>query len=214
MITELRRYAVRPGEMDAMHDRMQNMLLPLFVEHGIPRPFAIWEDRRGSSIFTWMLEWDSFEARQAGWLKFQPVWLAARQAREREEFVTRTDLTLISPWPDRPFGFAAGDTECETAWHPQPQIGQAAGFRAACLADDFATFRDLGATGVNACDIIFGALPQSLLLVTWPDAATRAAALVSLDQRRAPQAIATALGGDGSLRSHGLWEALDRTRYL
>jgi hypothetical protein len=215
MLIELRRYAVRAGAMDEMHERMRDMLLPLFREHGVPTPFAMWENRAETSILTWMLEWPSFEARQETWTRFYPVFVAARHAEGGEEFVLRTDLTLIAPWPGRAFAFAGGEGACETAWRVQPRVMFGAAFRAACLDDDFRVLRDAGATAVAACDFIFGPLPQSLLLVSWPDAVTRREGIAEIGRQPIAPNLATAILGEGlSPLDLGRWEALDRASYL
>ena len=92
MLLELRRYRVLPGRMHDMHARMRDLLLPLFVVHGIPRPISIWENREATSTLSWILPWPSFEARQEAWANFYPIFTAARQAQGTPEFVTRTTL--------------------------------------------------------------------------------------------------------------------------
>ena len=203
--------------MDRMHHRMRHMLLPMFVEHGIPLPIAMWEDRDGGSILTWMIEWPSFDARQALWANFYPHFSVAR-ARELEsgeEFVTRTDLTLVSPWPNRLFAFPDLPGACESAWHPQPLIGQAAAFRQALTGADGEIFTAAGAIAVNVCDLVFGPLPMAMVVLSWPDAETRRIGMARLqaiptaDHPAVPSGVAA-----DALAGAGLWESFDRVAYL
>lgn len=216
-IIERRRYSVAPGQMDRMHDRMQQMLLPMFAEHGIPLPIAMWEDRDGPSMLTWMIEWPSFDARQALWANFYPHFYAARavELKKVEEFVTRTDLTLIAPWPDRAFAFPDLAGACESAWHPQPLIGHGAAFRQGLIDRGMEFFAAAGAIAVNVCDIVFGPLPMAMVVLSWPDPETRSAGMTRLQAQPAPSAITAALGlCEGPLTDAGLWETFDRMDYL
>ena len=198
-----------------MHHRMTKMLLPMFKKHGIPSPIAIWEDRDSGSILTWMIEWPSFDARQARWANFYPHFYAAHAQEAGAEFVTRTDLTLVAPWPDRPFAFPDSEAACEIAWHPQPLIGHGAAFRGAMAGPEAEIFLKAGAIAVNACDIVFGPLPMAMVILSWPDAEARRDGMTLLSRASAPVAMAASLGlGEGALPSAGLWESFDRMRYL
>jgi hypothetical protein len=215
LIIERRRYSIARGQMDRMHDRMQRMLLPMFAQHGIPLPIAIWEDRDGASILTWMIEWPSFDARQALWANFYPHFYAARALEPSEEFVTRTDLTLIAPWTDRPFAFPDLPDACESAWHPQPLIGHGVAFRAAMSGEEAGIFAEAGALTVTISDIVFGPLPMAMVILSWPDTATRREGMARLQAAPAPPKLATALGlAHGALTDAGLWESFDRLAYL
>ncbi|MET0376861.1 MAG: hypothetical protein ABW128_21725 [Rhizorhabdus sp.] len=214
MLTELRRYSILPGKMDLMHERMHAMLLPMFRDQSIPTPRAIWENREETSIFSWIIDWPDFEANQAGWRRIAPIFAAARRAEGTPEIVTRTTLTLIAPWAGADIGFAPG-AACETAWHVQPRIGFGAGFVAACQSDVFDIFRAAGASAVNACNFIFGPLPQAMVMLSWPDEQTRSAGMAQIAAMAMPPEIAAALLGEGArFGERGQWEALDRANYL
>ena len=200
--------------MDEMHGRMRTVLLPLFETFGMPEPLAIWEDQIGSSTLTWLVEWPDFETRQSTWAKvgaaFAPIRLAAGS-----EFVTRTALTLIAPWPGAILDFKAADTACETLWHVQPRIGAGAGFVAACSTDVASCLTSLGATTVSGCNLIFGDLPQAAVFASWPNAAARAAAMVAVRSEQLSPALADVLvDGGPRLGDRGIWEVLDRAAYL
>jgi hypothetical protein len=215
MLTEMRRYAVLPGEMDKMHDRMSGMLLPLFREHGIPKPLSIWENRETTSTMTWMVQWPDFETRLAAWGRFFPIFVAARQAEGTPEFVTRTTLTLIAPWEQATFSFEGAGGECETAWHVQPRIGFGAGFVAACQQGLFDRFREAGATQVSGYNLLFGALPQAMILLRWSDAKSRAAGMAALAGQETGVALEQGVLEAGTRLGYtGEWEMLDRAAYL
>jgi len=215
MLIEMRRYAVLAGQMDKMHDRMSNMLFPLFREHGIPTPLAIWENRVITSTLTWMVPWPSFEIRQEAWSRFAPIFAEARRAQGTPEFVTRTTLTIIAPWPGAVFGFNVAPLGCETAWHVQPRIGFGARFMDACREGVFDRIRAAGATHVNGCNLVFGALPQAMIMLGWPDDSARAAGMAVLAKEYAASTLREALTAEGATFAEcGEWEDLDRAVYL
>lgn len=215
MLIEMRRYAVLPGQMDKMHDRMSKMLFPLFVEHGIPKPLAIWENREATSTLTWMVEWPSYEVRLEAWGRFGPIFAAARKAERTPEFVTRTTLTVISPWNGATFGYEATRSSCESVWHVQPRIGFSASLVSACQQSVFDIFRSAGATEAIGCNLLFGALPQAMIMLRWPDAATRAAGMTAIAGHDLGPALEGVILGTGiSFADVGEWETLDRVPYL
>lgn len=215
MLIEMRRYAVRPGHMDEMHARMRHVLFPLFAQHNVPEPLAIWENRADTSTLTWLIAWPDFDARQAAWAAVVPAFAAVRLVNAASEFVTRTTLTLIAPWPGAEFTFPASADACETVWHVQPQIGFGAGFMAMCGAGIADRLHELGAMRIAGCNLIFGALPQAAVFISWPDAETRAAAMTAFIRQSADPTLAEALTGEADpLGDRGDWETLDRVTYL
>jgi hypothetical protein len=215
MIIELRRYSILPGRIADMHTRMREVLLPMFAEHGIPRPFAIWDsvEPDGSSMLSWMLNWESYERRNAAWATFKPLFGKVRQARGGDEFVSCTDLTLIEAWPSLELRFPSGDIACEAAWHVQPRIGHQPGFRDACNNKVFGLFQELGASSVTACDPAFGALPQSIVYTSWPSQAKRDHGLQHIASAAFAQDLKAAIGGS-EFRAASVWQSLDRAPYL
>lgn len=215
MLVELRRYSILPGRIDRMHTRMREVLLPMFAEHGIPRPFAIWDSVQpdGSGLLSWMLRWESFEHRRAAWDHFKPLFTKVRLAQGGEEFVTRTDLTLVEEWPTAPFAFPVGAQAGETGWLAHPFIGQQLGFRNSCLEGLFPWLRDNGATATAGFDFLFGSLPKAMVLVSWPDAATRERGAQLMAESIAAPAMSTAIGA-GKLGNTGAWHRLQRAPYL
>ena len=215
MLFELRRYSILPGRIHLMHERMRETLLPMFAEHGIPRPFAIWDSVQpdGSGLLSWMLPWESYEQRAAAWDHFKPLFTKVRLAKGGEEFVTRTDLTLIDPWPTTPLVFPTGITACESGWLVHPRIGHALGFRNACLESLFPSLREIGATATLGFDFQFGSLPKTMLLMSWPDTSSRQRGVEWIRHTAASPEIAAALGA-GELGLIGSWHQLERAPYL
>jgi len=201
--------------MDRMHARMRDVLLPLFRQHGVPEPFAIWStDQPEACVMTWMLKWPGLSERNATWAGFRPVWESAKKARGGQEFVTRTDLTLVDAWADATLAFPAGANVCESSWVVQPKVGLGAAFRAASLAGRCRAFIGRGALNVAASDFMFGPLPQSLVILSWADDSSRDLG-VSILQESLGDGIA---GEDLELRSTlatpGIWLPLTRASYL
>lgn len=202
--------------MAEMHERMRDVLLPMFHEHQVPIPFAIWDTQEpgGTSLLTWMLTWEDYDHRQSTWARFKPLFEVERRARTADEFVTQTDLTLIEPWPSLSLTFPAGPDACEVAWHVQTRIGHTLAFRAACLDTNFAMFTDCGATSVVASDLVFGPLPRSFLLVSWPDKSSRDKGMDVIAGIKAAPEISAAVGAENDITGSGIWQRLDRAPYL
>lgn len=207
MLLELRRYHVRGGHMDEMHDRMQTILLPMFAKNGLPVPLAIWDGNASEtgSVMNWVMPWDSFEARDAAWARFRPLFYQARLAKGGDEFVSRTDLTLFQPWEGTPF--ALPPSGCELLWHVQPRIPYAGDFISHSRDRGFAIFERAGATRLLGIDLIFGALPYTMVISSWPDEAVRARALQTLPEQLASSYPSVAIEANR-------WETLDRAAYL
>jgi hypothetical protein len=196
--------------MNKMHARMQDVLLPLFAQYGVPSPFAVWESTATRSQLTWMLEWPSLEARNATWANFRPVWEAEKRVRNEPEFVTRTDLTLLEPWRGHEFHFFAEPDACESAWLVQPKIGQGAEFRKICCEQQFGRFAEIGSMQISAADFVFGPLPQCWVVFSWKNEMTR---------RRGARRIRDFLSElshpmTSLLVTPGDWSSLNRAQYL
>ena len=197
-----------------MRARMSGLLLPLFAREGIPAPLAIWENREQSSTMTWLVAWPNFEERQEGWARVAPLFAEARSAESTPEFVTRTTLTIITPWAGAVLGLDPA-ARCETAWHVQPRVGGGAAFMAGCEADAFTRFREAGATSISACNLLFGALPQALIFIGWSDPAARARGMTAIAAKKMNAALIEALpGNDSTFGTRGNWETLDRAPFF
>lgn len=212
MLTEMRRYTVQVGEMDRMHARMTDVLFPLFDEHGVPRPKAIWENREDTSTLTWLIDWPDFDTRASGWARVAPAFATARLQQGTPEFVTRTTLTLIAPWSRDSFAPDPAGA-CEVMWHVQPHIGFGAAFAALCADTIFPQLHQLGANACTGANLMFGALPQAAILLSWPDAPTRSKALRRMGDLASPMSPEMVVEGGSTLLASGKWESLDRAPY-
>ncbi|WP_152664017.1 hypothetical protein [Sphingomonas sp. SRS2] len=190
---------------------MRDTLLPMFEQLNVPRPQIIWSSC--DDVFSWILAWESYEQRQAGWSRVYPAWHKIKMSLGDQEFVTQTELTLIQPWLQMPSFQRVKQGSCETAWHVRPHISHVGRFREACLETVFAGFQKAGATSVAGFDMLFGPLPQMLILVSWPDPQLRQAA----SALSAPH-IERCRGASGDLTAPALVsersEFLDRAGYL
>jgi hypothetical protein len=212
MLIEMRRYTVEAGAMDRMHERMTDVLFPLFDEHDVPRPKAIWENREDTSTLTWLIEWPNYDVRSAAWAVVGPAFAAVRVQQGTPEFVTRTTLTLIAPWPGSSFAPDRAGS-CEAMWHVQPRIGLGAAFTAFCSDTIFSQLQAVGASACAGANLIFGALPQAAILVSWPDPQTRASGLRAISDIPSAGLPDMVLGSGASLGICGQWETLDRAPY-
>jgi hypothetical protein len=204
MILELRRYHLIAGGMPSMDRRMEHDLLPMFAKTGVPRPLAIWGGMAAEDtpIMTWMLHWNGFDERRATWATVAPIWQEIKAVRNEAEFVTRTELTLVEPWPGHDLRLE--EAGAEMMWHLQPAVGQSGAIRAQCLSEGAEMLAATGARVAFAGDLVFGALPQARLIASWADADARDAALPKL----------SATGHDRKSLEHQRWEPLDRKTYL
>jgi hypothetical protein len=192
---------------------MREVLLPLFAANGVPSPLAVWTPAADAidPVMSWMLAWPSYDARRAGWAALYPQWETAKRARGGDEFVTRTTLTLVDPLSNFPLHFPAGEEACESAWLVHPSVGYGTDWSVYCEKTLAPAARRVGAAALSACTMQFGPLPEALLFISWPDAATRDAGTKEL----APL-LAFPLTPDGGriIPGEGEVTMLERAGYL
>jgi hypothetical protein len=86
---------------------------------------------------------------------------------------------------------------------------------AACRETAFDRFRSAGVTHVNGCNLLFGALPQALVMLSWPNEVTRADGMAALAKEFIGSTLEEMLLGDETtFGRRGEWEDLDRASYL
>jgi len=178
MFYELRRYRIAAGQMPLMHHRMQKVLMPLFQRCGIPRPVGVWEATAGPRLplFVWMLRWPDHQTRDAAWASFYPAWGPARLASlDGPEFVVRTGISLLKPWPGTPeTGSLMGDG-IDELWIQNVAVTHAATARDSFLGVDRTVLAAHGAVMKAGFDFMVGdELPQNAVLLSWPDQDARA----------------------------------------
>jgi len=101
-VFELRTYHANPGKLDALNARFREHTNALFEKHGMTlvaywMPIAPPTDGSGGTL-VYVLAYPSVEARDDAWKAFNadPVWIAARDASEREgKLVSKVDSVLM-----------------------------------------------------------------------------------------------------------------------
>ena len=178
---ELRYYRIASGWMNAMHERMESVLLPMFRETGVPHPAGAWEASAGPSLpcFIWMLKWPDFETRQKAWAAVAPVWQKRRAETAKTEFVTSIDICLLAAWPEivPPMGSLMGPS-LDELWVHRIAVTHGPAARASFLASDCSALADADATLKLGFDLVSGqALPSFGALMSWPNAEARQAGM-------------------------------------
>jgi hypothetical protein len=182
MIVELRRYSIAIGRMVDMHARMRDILMPLFAAHGMPRPLAIWEAASGPTPqMVWMLGWPDVATRFESWRGFYPKWREVRDADLSPEFVQRTEISLLEPYSEG-FGFDESPAAKDELWILRLRLGAGGPLKRVALNKECGALRAAGATGAGDLDYMVGDLPQSALLVSWRDGASRRRGLEKYEQ--------------------------------
>lgn len=101
MIVELRVYHCLPGRLPALHERFEQVTLPLWEKHGIEAT-GFFTTLVGSSnqTLTYLLKWNSLAERETRWNNFMadPEWIAKRAASEAQApIVAHIENSLLSP---------------------------------------------------------------------------------------------------------------------
>ena len=211
MLYELRIYRIAAGWMDAMHERMGALVFPLFRELGMPHPIGAWEATAGPALprFVWMIAWRDFAAREKAWSAFAPRWQKIRGTGASVQFVTSIDVALVTAWPEIEVmpGCIMG-TGLDELWLQRIAVTQGPQARASFLTADRIVLNERGSTLRIAFDFVSGAeLPRIGMLMSWPDAAARNAAM---DAYAASSAIAGQRRKDREAFGAPIFEAADR----
>ncbi len=99
MLYELRIYAIPPGRMAEIQDRILTAVPPLFRAHGI-RPVGHWSALAGPRLpsFVYLLAWDDAAHRDAAWESFtsdERWWRIRRDSNAGSELVETYALLLM-----------------------------------------------------------------------------------------------------------------------
>lgn len=182
MIFELRRYSIAIGRMVDMHARMRDILMPMFAAHGMPQPLAIWEAASGPTPqMVWILGWPDVATRFDRWRGFYPKWREVRDADPSPEFVQRTDISLLEAYSEG-LEFDESPAAKDELWVLRLRLGASGALKRSALNKECAALMAAGATGAGDLDYVVGDLPQSALLVSWRDGASRGRGLKSYEQ--------------------------------
>jgi hypothetical protein len=161
--------------MADMHTRMVSVLMPLLVKHGMPAPLGVWEAVSGHDLrkFVWMLPWPDYQTRANAFRNFYTDWRAWQAEHPEPEFVERTDVTILEPWPDSAMAFSQESSALEELWTLRLRLGLDPAAKADMIQAIGAALIGAGALVCGVFDLVFGDLPQSMLLLSWPDETTR-----------------------------------------
>jgi len=200
MIYELRLYYLGTGRLNDAHDRMRIHLPHLLAKHGIP-VIGRWGGIAGPSLplFVYLMEWESFEAREAGWGSFyvDPEWPKIRsQTNAGSEMVERYDLLFMRPNPawaaTPPQSLAKQPGAMHELVLQNVAIGQVGAVNEFLAKTYFPRLQALGGSLIGACDILSGTnLPRLAFFISWEsEAARRTAQAALLDDADMQRAIA------------------------
>ena len=181
MLYEIRHYAIPPGRMCDIAQRMLLDVPPLFAHHGM-RAVAHWNVVAGAGLpaFLYVMEWQDAAAREAGWQRFydDPRWWKIRaRTNGRSELVDSYALWLMKPnraWkpPFSPLQDNISREVHEIALH-QVAIGQAAAVADHIEQHLVPSIHRAGGRVLAILDVIAGPrVPTVAVFVAWPDFAS------------------------------------------
>jgi len=189
---ELRLYHCTPGRLNDMHHRMGWELPPLFERHGVVQPLAYWDGFAGfgAPLYAYMLRWRSLDERFAAFNGFyaDPDWARQRDASNvGEHMIDRLDLMILRPAPAWSDGVDGAGLARRGGLHElrvQRLNTRNSGAAIERLAqDDLPFLADHGGAPIGLFTTWYGSrTPQAVMLIEWPDFATREAALRARDE--------------------------------
>jgi hypothetical protein len=181
---ELRLYEMLPRRLPDMHHQFAREVPPLFERAGIPVPLAYWDCFAGpmTAMLAYLLHWPDLDARMAAWGRFytDPQWWKQYEdAHGGEQMLERSHVLVLraSPaWTAAPSG-----APLHTGLHELRMVDLLP--QAAAAAHDALEQVDLpcieaqGAQVLGVFDQVMGQqLPRAVVLLAWPELATRDAA--------------------------------------
>lgn len=184
---ELRLYEMLPRRLPDMHHQFEVEIPPLFERAGVPAPLAFWDCFAGpmTAMLAYVLHWSSLDDRMAAWSRFyaDPQWWKQYEdAHGGDQMLERSHVLVLRASP------SWAPPAAVQALTPQPGglhelrfvdllPGEAAAAHAALAQVDLAGLAARGARPLGLFDMVAGErLPRAVLLLAWPDAATRDAA--------------------------------------
>lgn len=104
MIYELRLYHANMGRIDDIAARMENLMPPVFKQHGFNTPLGQWYATAGPSqpLYVWMLHWPDWEKRTKTYASIygDEEWNKIRaKTNGPSEMVLRFNIQLMNPAP-------------------------------------------------------------------------------------------------------------------
>lgn len=189
MLVEARIYAIPPGRMGDITDRMLERVPPLFLRHDITA-VAHWYALAGPLLpaFIYLIAWRDARHREDGWARFydDPEWWEIRsQTNAGSELVDSYALWLATPTGhvDAAFdGCGFADNEIDDLVISHVPIGQNATVDAAFTQTIIPHLTDCGARVRSVLRANAGPrIPSVLWIVSWRDMDQRARAWADLD---------------------------------
>jgi hypothetical protein len=188
---ELRLYHCTPGRVNDLHHRMGWELPPLFERHGVVQPLAYWDGFAGfgAPLYAYMLRWRSLDERFRAFGGFyaDPDWARQRDASNvGEHMIDRLDLMIMRQAPAWSAGIDAVGLNRRSGLHElRLQRLNTADSKAAIerLAEhDLPFIAENGGAPLGLFTTWYGSrTPQAVMLIEWPDFATREAAVTAQD---------------------------------
>lgn len=181
---ELRLYEMLPRRLPDMHHQFAREVPPLFERAGIPAPLAYWDCFAGpmTSMLAYLLHWPDLDARMAAWGRFytDPQWWKQYEdAHGGEQMLERSHVLVLRASPagsaaPRNAPLPSGLHELRTI-DLLPQAPTAAHDVLARV--DLPCLEAQGAQVLGVFDQVMGQqLPRAVVLLAWPDLASREAA--------------------------------------
>ena len=174
MIYELRQYLVDRGRTGHNHLRMTGELPTLLARHGV-HVAGRWDALAGPRwpMFCYIMEWESYAARDAAWGAFyaDPDWARIRsETNAGHEMIQENQLQFVAPnpalCPDGP-SFTGPDSIHQLVVH-KTAIGRTGEVNRFLAETYLPQVQQAGAGVMGVCDVISGpAMPAVVMFLNW-----------------------------------------------
>lgn len=191
MLYEVRLYAIPPGRIADIEQRMLDDVPRLFVEHGM-RVAGYWTVVAGPDMpaFLYILEWKDAAERDACWQSFYADrrWLKIRaRTNAGSELVERYGLWLMKPSAalDRPFLpiTAPAQGEIHELLLQFVTIGQGEAVASYLREMVLPALEEIGGTTLAVLDMVAGpCVPAVAIFMAWADFRSRSAGQIRMEE--------------------------------
>ncbi len=182
MLYEIRLYAIPPGRIADIEQRMLGDVPPLFAEHGI-RAVGHWTVMAGPDMpaFLYVLQWKDATEREKCWRSFyaDPRWSTIRaRTNAGSELVERYGLWLMKPSAALERSFLSTIAPAEGEIHEMllqfVAIGQAGAIASHLRETMLPILEKVGGRVLAVLDMVAGPrVPTVAIFVAWPDFRSR-----------------------------------------
>lgn len=179
MYVELRLYAIPHGRMADIHGRMLAEVQPLFRRHGFPAT-AYWTALAGPGLpaFVWMIAWRDPAQREATWNAFyedEEWWRIRAATNDGAELVESYGVWFMRPHALSP-DFAPRSSGLHEMVVLETGIGRGPAVNDLFKSMIIPSTESAGGVITGLFDMVAGPkIPATVLLLSWPDFATRSA---------------------------------------